>query len=310
MLALVADRATPEGLSLREVTDPSPAPNQALVEVRATSLNRGEVRGLAQRQEGTVVGWDLAGVVREPAADGSGPPSGARVVGLLGDGGAWAQLAAVPTELLAELPDEVSFEDAAVLPIAGLTALHLLEVAGNVLDKRLLITGAAGGVGRIAIQLAHRAGARVTGIVRNEARGEGLRELGADELITELTPDGGKDWDVIFESVGGASLGAALNRVASGGIVISFGASAPEPATFDVPGFYRRPAARLYAFMIFDELAATRTGAADLRLLAEEIAAGRLDPGVSVVESWREYGSVIEALMDRRVDGKAVLLID
>jgi NADPH2:quinone reductase len=299
MLALVADRATPEGLSLREVTDPSPAPNQALVEVRATSLNRGEVRGLAQRQEGTVVGWDLAGVVREPAADGSGPPSGARVVGLLGDGGAWAQLAAVPTELLAELPDEVSFEDAAVLPIAGLTALHLLEVAGNVLDKRLLITGAAGGVGRIAIQLAHRAGARVTGIVRNEARGEGLRELGADELIT-----------VIFESVGGASLGAALNRVASGGIVISFGASAPEPATFDVPGFYRRPAARLYAFMIFDELAATRTGAADLRLLAEEIAAGRLDPGVSVVESWREYGSVIEALMDRRVDGKAVLLID
>ena len=98
MLALVADRATPQGLSLREVTDPSPAPNQALVEVRATSLNRGEVRGLAQRREGTVVGWDLAGVVREPAADGTGPLAGARVVGLLGDGGAWAQLAAVPTD--------------------------------------------------------------------------------------------------------------------------------------------------------------------------------------------------------------------
>jgi hypothetical protein len=92
--------------------------------------------------------------------------------------------------------------------------------------------------------------------------------------------------------------------------VISFGASSPEPATFDVPGFYRRPGARLYAFMIFDELAATRTGAADLRLLADEIAAGRLDPGVSVVERWRDYEPVIESLMDRGVAGKAVLRID
>ena len=285
-------------MSLREVTDPSPAPNQALVEVRATSLNRGEVRGLAQRREGTVVGWDLAGVVREPAADGSGPPAGARVVGLLGDGGAWAQLAAVPTDLLAELPDEVSFEDASVLPIAGLTALHLLEVAGNVLDKRVLITGAAGGVGRIAIQLAHRAGARVTGVVRNEARGEGLRELGADELITELTPDGGKDWDVIFESVGGASLGAALQRVDRWGIVIAVRPLDPEPATFEVSSFYRTAGARLYAFQIFSEVGRDRPGAIDLRHLAEEIAAGRLDPGVSMVESWREYG-----LRDRGADG-------
>jgi hypothetical protein len=92
--------------------------------------------------------------------------------------------------------------------------------------------------------------------------------------------------------------------------VISFGASSPDPATFDVPGFYRRPGARLYAFMIFDELARTGTGSADLRLLAEEIAARRLDPGASVVERWREYAPVIEALMERRVAGKAVLRVD
>jgi NADPH:quinone reductase-like Zn-dependent oxidoreductase len=205
----------------------------------------------------------------------------------------------------------VSFEDASVLPIAGLTAVHMLRIAGQLEGRRVLVTGAAGGVGRLAIQLADRAGAHVTGIVRDESRGAGLRELGADELITELTPERDEDYDVILESVGGASLGAALNRVAPGGIVIAFGASSPDPATFDVPGFYRRaPGARMYGFMIFVELRRTGTGPADLRFLAEEVAAGRLDPGVSVVESWREHATVVEALMDRRVAGKAVLRID
>ena len=310
MLALVADPASPTGISQREVSDPGPLPNEALVEVRATSLNRGEVRNLGRRPEGTVLGWDVAGVVREPAADSSGPPANARVVGLLVGGGAWAQLAAVPTDLLAELPDEVSFEDASALPIAGLTALHLLEVAGPVRERRMLVTGAAGGVGRFAIQLAHRAGAHVTGVVRDQSRGDGLRELGADELITELTAPGEPDYDVILESVGGASLGAALNRVAPWGIVISFGNTIPDPATFDVNDFYHRDGARLYAFQIFAELGRKRPGSHDLRHLAEEVAAGRLDPGVSVVASWRDPGQVLNELMERRVDGKAVLTID
>jgi NADPH:quinone reductase-like Zn-dependent oxidoreductase len=281
-----------------------------LIEVRATSLNRGEVRYLDQRSDGEVPGWDVAGTVREPAADGSGPPASARVVGLR-DGSAWAQLAAVPTHTLGELPNEVSFEDASVLPIAGLTALRTLRSAGSLLGKRVLVTGAAGGVGRLAVQLAHRGGAHVTGVVRDEPRGEGLRELGADELITSFDDEADGRWDVILESVGGASLGAALTHLNRGGIAISFGASTPEPATFDVPGFYRlQPGARVYAFMIFDELESERTGPADLRFLAAEIAAGRLDPGVSLVASWREPDDAVAALIDRGVAGKAVLAID
>jgi NADPH2:quinone reductase len=308
MRALVADRSAPSGVSLREAPDPQLERSEALVEVRATTLNRGEVRRLPGRAEGTIPGWDIGGVVRRAAADGSGPPEGARIVGLVNEG-AWAELAAVPTDRIAELPDGVSLEAAATLPVAGLTALFALEAGGPVLGRRVLITGAAGGVGRFAVQLAHRAGAHVTGVVRSLERGEGLRELGADELITELAPEG-DPFDLLIESVGGASLAAALTRVAPSGTVVAFGASTPEPTTFDVASFYTRFGAKLYGMRVFDELAMGRSATRHLAVLVNELAAGRLDPQIGLTASWREPDDALAALMERRVQGKAVLQID
>jgi NADPH:quinone reductase-like Zn-dependent oxidoreductase len=290
MRALVANGS---GVSFAEVPDPQVDASHALVEVKAVSLNRGEVRRLPARKPGTIPGWDVAGTLAD----------GTRVVGLADEGG-WAELAALPKDRLATIPDDVSFEAASTLPVAGLTALRALEVGGPLLGRRVLVTGAAGGVGRYAIQLAHRAGAHVTGVVRNAERGEGLRELGADELITELEPEG-ENFDLLLESVGGASLAAALTRVAPEGTVVAFGASSPEPTTFDVSRFYGRGGSKLYGLRVFDELARHRSGVRDLELLL----AARLDPQIDFVTSWDDHETAITALMERRVAGKAVLTV-
>jgi NADPH:quinone reductase len=305
MRALVADRSAPSGVSLREAPDPRARDHEALVEVRAVSLNRGEVRRLPVREEGTIPGWDIGGVVRQAAADGSGPPEGARIVGLA-DEGAWAELAVVPTSRIAPLPDSVSFEAASTLPVAGLTAVRALEVGGPLLGRRVLVTGAAGGVGRFAIQLAHLAGAHVTGVVRDAARGAGLKELGADELITELTPEG-EPFDLLLESVGGASLAAAFTRVGRKGTIVTFGASSPEPTTFKTETFYNRGGPRLYGLRVFHELEFHGSGRRDLELLVGELAAGRLDPGIGLTGSLWEPDAALQALLDRQVPGKAVL---
>lgn len=299
MRALVADRSSVSGVSVKEAPEPQAGPDEALVEVHAVSLNRGEVRRMPQREEGTIPGWDVAGVVIE------GPQQGTRVVGLA-DEGAWAERVAVPTNRIAPLPDDVSFDAASTLPVAGLTAIRALEVGGPLLGRRVLVTGAAGGVGRFAVQLAHRAGAHVTGVVRTLERGAGLKELGADELITELAPEG-EPFDLLLDAVGGASLAAALTRVGRKGTVVAFGASSPDPTTFDVSSFYNRGGPSLYGLRVFHELEFHGSGIRDLTFLVGELAAGRLDPQIGLTGSLWEPDASLKALLDRQVAGKAVL---
>jgi NADPH:quinone reductase len=248
-------------------------------------------------------------VVRRPAADGSGPSEGARVVALHDK--AWAQLAAVPTHAMAVLPDEVGFAQAAALPVAGITALLALDIAGNPLAWRVLVTGASGGVGRFAVQLAHLAGAHVTAVSASPERARGLTDLGADEVIHELTPEG-PEFDVIVEGVGGASLGAAIQRVAADGTIVSFANSDPNaPTEFPTRSLFgRAPGARLYGLLVFPELAKRRGATGMLDRLLILVAAGRLDPHIDLETGWREPAEAIQALLDRRIAGKAVLHVD
>jgi NADPH:quinone reductase-like Zn-dependent oxidoreductase len=299
MLALVA---APPSVELREVPDPTPESGQALVEVKAFSLNRGEIVHLASMEDGELTGWDLAGVVREAARDGSGPPAGARVVGMM-NRGAWAQLAAVSTDWLAELPKGVSFEQAATLPVAGITAIKTLDLGGNPLGRRVLVTGASGGVGRFAVQLAKQAGAHVTALARRQ---EGLRELGADEVV-DAVPDG-VEYDIVLDGVGGPVLGAAIGAVAAGGTVVSYASTVSEPVSYPTRTLFgRAPSAKVVGFLIFRSV---HDGAATLSRLAALMAEGRLDAQIDRVASWRDAAPLLQDLLDRRIAGKAVLTVD
>src|SRR4051812_4071548 len=149
--------STPGGegwAELREVPEPEPGPDELLVQVHAAGINRGELM-LMQMRENFRPGQEIAGVVAD------GPRKGERVVGLA-DWHGWAEHAAVPEHRTVTLPDGIDFATAAALPMAGSTALNLMRLSGDLLGRNVTVTGASGGVGVIAPQLAQLAGANVT----------------------------------------------------------------------------------------------------------------------------------------------------
>ena len=307
MRALVAASGAPGGIELREVEEPSPADGIALVDVRACSLNRGECTALLTAEDGWRPGWDVAGVIAEPALDGSSPPPGTRVVAWV-HGGGWAERVDVRSSHLASIPDEISFETASTLPVAGLTAMGALAFVDPLEGRRVAITGAAGGVGRFAVQLGHALQADVTAVVGSPERGEGLPELGADHVVLALEPEG-EPFDLILESVGGSTLAAALGRVSPDGTVVTFGNSSNEPTTFDTRTFYRRGRPTMKGYLVTHELLEGRLGTAELAELAGLVASGRLRVEIDLVVPWTEAASAVTALLERRVRGKAVLTV-
>jgi NADPH:quinone reductase-like Zn-dependent oxidoreductase len=306
--AVVVDPDAPGRLVIRPGADPAPERAEAVVRVHAISLNRGEVRRAGMAEAGWRPGWDLAGVVDTAAANGSGPGVGTRVVGVVLEG-AWAERVAVPANALAALPEKVTFAQAATFPVAGLTALHALAKGGLLLGRRVLVTGATGGVGDFAVQLARLAGAHVTAGVRRPDQAATVRELGAHDVVVGDEIPATPKYHLIVDSVGGRTLGTALAALERAGTCVTLGVSAGAEVTFDARQFFVAGRTTLYGLYLFTELLSD-PASVGLRRLAELVAAGQLAPHISLERPWGEIAQVAQDLMARRFAGKAVLTVD
>jgi NADPH:quinone reductase-like Zn-dependent oxidoreductase len=305
MLAVVNTPGGAAPVAIREMAEPEPAANEALVAVHTFSLNRGEMRLFQVRHEGWRPGQDIAGAVVQQAADGSGLPAGTRVV-CLTDWEGWAERAAVPSHRMAALPENVSFADAASLPVAGLTALRTLRHGAALLGKRVLITGAAGGVGNLAVQLAVRSGARVTAVVGSAERAKVLDGLGAAEIVTGIGEAQGR-FELILEAAGGASLTAAMARIEAKGVVVIYGNSSGEPTPLNFRDFAEHQNARLQGFHYFTCEPEEKFGP-DLALLVSLVADGSLKPRI-IEHDWHDIAAAGARLIGRDMAGKAVFAI-
>lgn len=298
MRAIVVDPEAAGSLRLGTAPEPAPTPSQLLLDVRHFSLNRGEVEFAGGRPAGAVHGYDAAGVVVRAAADGSGPAAGARVAAF--GPGAWAARMAVETTAVAEVPEGVGLAEAAALPMAGLTALRTVR-SRSVLGRRVLVTGASGGVGRYAVQLAALAGAEVVASVGSAERGAGLDALGADRVVVGVEGVDGPV-DLIIDTVGGPRLVAAWELLAPGGEVRNVGWASNEPAVFPPYSLFAiGPARTMSTFGDVSDVGP------DLATLLRFVEAGRLSPEIGRRGSWREAPAAAEALLARRIAGKAVL---
>jgi NADPH:quinone reductase-like Zn-dependent oxidoreductase len=306
MRALVTDPSATPPLALAEVPEPAPGPGQVLIEMEAASVNRGEVRAARRQRPGKMIGWDVAGTV---AALGEGVDQfevGQRVVAWARDGGSFAERVVAPADWAAPLPAACDSVTAATLPIAGLTALGILRTARVHAGDRVLVTGAAGGVGLLTVQLAHDAGAKVTGQARTADRARVVAEAGAEPL---LHPGDGGDvdgtYDVVLDGIGGPMVGPLLRAAAPHGRVVVYGNSADAESTFRVEDFYPK-AVTIYGFRVFISVPPDQ-GVKDLARLADEVASGRLAVQVQATAPLADALDLIRDLYDRKVTGKAVI---
>ncbi|SFE09445.1 NADPH:quinone reductase [Actinacidiphila alni] len=306
MKALVTTDSPDCALRLDAVAEPEPLPTQALVTVSAVAVNRGELTAIGELPPGARLGRDVAGTVLRAAADGSGPAAGTRVVGLA-DGDGWAERVAIDTRRLARLPDTVDWAAAAALPVAGLTALYSLQRAGRLLGRTVLITGAGGGVGRAAVQLASAAGAHVIAWVGSADREHGLAELGAD-VVAVYGTDPEEPVDILLDSCGGDVLTQAFRPVVAGGSVVAFGNTAGAELRLPRDWGRARPGVSLHYVFLIDEIA-RHDVAHDLVFLLQLVVEERLDPQVALVASWTDPEPVLRGLGRRSVNGKAVLAL-
>lgn len=295
-------------LSVHEVPVPQPGRGEVQVRVAVASLNpvdfklrSGMLRLLGRPRRPAITGKDFAGVISQLGADVQGYAVGQRVFGSVDPMGGWgscAQFVALPTDLIAPIPDAVSDEVAASLPVAAGTALQCLtDTAGLARDQSILITGASGAVGSAAVQIARSIGARITGVC-STANIDYVRSIGAQAVIDYKTTDwAGMDrqFDVIFDAAAAASFAIARPRLQPAGVYIN---TMPRPGLFWAALLARIGSRqRCVPFLL-------KTTGAQLRHLAQLAADGVIAPHIDAIVDLSQVAAAQRRMEDGGVHGK------
>jgi len=321
MKAIVQHRyGSPDVLELREIDSPTPGDDQLLVRVRAAGVDPGVWHLMAgepylfrlgigfRRPKVPVKGMDVAGTVEAAGKDVTGFQPGDEVYGA--GLGAYAEYACVRAGRCAPKPANLSFEQAAAVPVSACTALQGLRDKGKLRPgQKLLVIGAGGGVGTFAVQLATAIGADVTGVC-SAAKADLVRSIGASEVIDyarEDFADGARRWDVILDTAGNRPLTAMRRALTPGGRLVIVGGEGGGRWT---GGFLERmaraSALSLFAGQKLMGLSA-KVNQRDLVVLKNLIEVGKVTPVIDRSYPLSEAPEAIRYMHEGRARGKVVI---
>ena len=313
---------SPDVLELEEIDRPVVKDDEVLVRVRASSANPADwhfMRGVPyvmrpqsglRKPKNAFLGRDIAGEVEAVGKDVTGFRPGDGVFANVGSGG-FAEYASVPEDFLVQKPVNLTFEQAAAVPLAALTALQGLRDAAHLQpEQKVLIIGASGGVGTLAVQIAKSLGADVTGVcsTRNV---ELVRSLGADHVIDYTQGDftqSGQKYDLIFQLAGTSSPSDLRRSLTSEGtLVLSSG---------DSDGRWIGPVDRLVKAVVLSPFVSQKLGSflakenkEDLQFLKELIEAGDVTPVIDRTYALSETPEAIRYLEKGHARGKVVITV-
>jgi len=325
MKAIVQDRyGSTDVLELRDIDRPVAKDNEVLVQVHAAGLHRGDwhvMTGLPylirivvptlglRKPKVRVRGMDVAGRVAAVGKDVTRFQPGDAVFGWCD--GSFAEYACAPEDQLASKPANLSFEQAAVVPISGFAALQGLRDVGEVkAGQKVLIIGASGGVGLFAVQLAKAFAAQVTGVCSTN-QVELVRSIGADDVVDytrEDVTDGRRHWDLILDTAGHRSLSQLRRALTPKGTLVIVGS---EGRGRWLGGFDRNLRAPVLSRFVGQRLRmlASKERGEDLEVLRELLEAGKVTPVIGRTYPLREVPEAIRQLEAGHTRGKLVITV-
>ncbi|MHA2380395.1 MAG: NAD(P)-dependent alcohol dehydrogenase [Candidatus Thorarchaeota archaeon] len=311
--AIVRDRyGPPDVLEYREIEKPVPKDNEILMKVHATSVNRADSHGLRgtpfmariilgglRKPKTKILGHDFAGQVEAVGSNVSEFKPGDEVFGTNRTAGGFAEYLCTTTDFMLIKPSKVSFEDAASVPGAGVTALHGLQKHGKLESgQNVLINGASGGVGTNAVQIAKSMGATVTGVC-STTNLDMVRSIGADEVIDYTQEDftqREQKYDLIFDAVAKSSFSACRPIMKPNGIYVT---TAFSPGLV-IKSKLGRGGKKMTPYVA----GPTRS---DMVFLEDLLEAGKLKPVIDRRYSLEQAPDAIRYLEEGHVKGKLII---